>query len=33
MLRKKVDLENILGIFDEGGNAVESKKKVQRGLK
>ncbi|MDP6154811.1 MAG: AbrB/MazE/SpoVT family DNA-binding domain-containing protein [Candidatus Thermoplasmatota archaeon] len=31
--RKNVELENIIGIIDEGGDAVESKKKVQRGMK
>lgn len=31
--RKKVELDNIIGIIDRGGNALEAKKKIQRGMK
>ena len=30
--RKKITLDEITGIIDEGGDAVRSKKKVQRGM-
>jgi len=31
--RKKVNLNNIVGLIKKGGNAVESKKRIQRGAK
>jgi AbrB family looped-hinge helix DNA binding protein len=31
--RKKVTLEDIIGFCDEGGDAVEAKKRIQRGGK
>lgn len=33
MPRKKVELNAIIGILDKGGNALEAKKKIQRGIK
>jgi len=31
--RKKVELDNIIGIIEKGGDALEAKKKIQRGIK